>query len=349
MTKPERVVASLTGRTPDMVPFIVNTTMKGLQQRLLGREITEPTVDGMNITGWVGRPEDGGETAPLLSTVPEAASLLNLDAIQIQMVPPIYAEKSVENGNVYVLNGLIDGAGALKNVRMPDPDDDKPLLAAEAMISRYKGAFALGARVRLCASPVILSVGLENIAYFYADEDDTLFKTVEMYAEWSRRLNANLSEMDFDFFWAFDDIAYSSGMLVSPAMFKEIFKDGMKRAASAITKPWIFHSDGDYRLILDDILDLGASGIHPIEKASMDTRWLKENYGNKLCLVGNVDIETLTNGTEAETDEEVRRCIDTLGKDGRYILSDSNSVPDGVKPENALAMAGAVEKYRRIY
>ena len=78
--------------------------------------------------------------------------------------------------------------------------------------------------------------------------------------------------------------------------------------------------------------------------------WLKENYGDKLCLVGNIDIdEFLTRGTPETIDAEVKRRITQFGKNGRYIISDSNSVPSYCKTENILAMSRAVEKYRYIY
>ena len=124
----------------------------------------------------------------------------------------------------------------------------------------------------------------------------------------------------------------------------------MRKAASTVSKPWIFHSDGNYKVVLDDIIDIGASGIHPIEKASMDTTWLKENYGQKLCMVGNIDIDyTLSSGTAREVEDEVRERIELLGPGGRYIISDSNSIPDFCKAENIIAMASAVKKYRNIY
>ena len=350
MNKIERITAALTGQIPDMVPYIYNTMMRGVQERIIGRKITDPTVDGMNITGWIGPPGETSELVPSLTAIPEVAKLLNLDAIEIQVLPPIYARLVIKGEDACVANGLIDSAEALAAVKMPDPDDPKLLRAIEEMIKQYKGDLAVGARVRLGASPSILSMGMENISMFYADEDDTLTKTVEMFTDWSRRMNKNLSEMDFDFFWCFDDIAFTTSMMFSPAMFRTIFKENMKKAASTISKPWIYHSDGNFQAVLDDIIEIGASGIHPIEKTSMDTRWLKENYGSKLCLVGNIDIDyTLTKGTEQEVEDEVRDRIQLLGPGGRYIISDSNSIPNWCKTENVIAMSKAVEKYRRIY
>jgi len=350
MNKPERIVAALIGKIPDMVPYMYNTTMRGIQERIVGHKIDGPTVDGTNISGWIGRMDEEARVIPSLSTVPEVADLLGMDAIQIQILPPVFANRVVEGGSIGVGRGLIDSAEALASARMPDPDDEKLLRSIEEMIRRYKGDFALGVRTRLGPAPSILSMGLENITTFYYDEDDTLFKTVEMYTDWSRKMNRNLCEMDFDFFWCFDDIAFTTSLLISPMMFREIFKENIRKAVSTINKPWIFHSDGNYSKVLDDIVDIGAYGIHPIEKTSMDTRWLKENYGNRLCLIGNIDIDyTLSSGTEEEVEQEVRERIEMLGPGGRYIIADSNSIPDGCKAENIIAMAKAVEKYRHIY
>lgn len=350
MTKIERVTTALKGGTPDKVPFLLNTVMQGVQERILGREIQDPTYTGLNNAGWLGGLDETPEVVPALTCVPEVADIMGLDGIQIQVLPPMFVDWVVHNGDACISGGLIDSAEALKKIRMPDPDDEKLLRSIEEMIKRYKGDYAMGARVRLGASPSILSMGMENLVDFYAEEDDTLVRTVEMFTDWSRRMNKNLCELDFDYFWCFDDIAFNSNLLVSPTIFRDFFKDNMKKAADAITKPWIYHSDGNYKVVMDDIVDIGAYGIHPIEKGSMDTRWLKETYGKKLCMVGNVDINyILKDAPLEEVDAEVKACIDLLGPGGGYIICDSNSIPNWCSAENMREFAKAVERYRYIY
>jgi uroporphyrinogen-III decarboxylase len=91
-------------------------------------------------------------------------------------------------------------------------------------------------------------------------------------------------------------------------------------------------------------------GLHPLEPGSMDLDCLKASYGDKLCLIGNIDIDkTLTHGTVQDVEREVRERIHQLGPGGGYIISDSNSVPAFCKAENIVAMSKAVEKYRYIY
>ena len=350
MNKPQRVTTALMGGVPDVVPYMYNTITKEIQERIIGHEIREPTITGLNMTGCLVTLEGEPYIEPVLSTVPEVAQFLGMDAIQIQVVPPLFVNSMVADGEACVSAGLLTSCDALKKAKLPDPDDENLLGKIKEMIGRYKGDFAMGARIRLGASSTIMSMGMEAIAYSMADEDGLLEYVIDMYTSWSKRFVSNLCELDFDFIWAFDDIAYTTGMMFSPQVFRDYFKAPMKEAASAITKPWIFHSDGDYSLVLDDIIDIGARAIHPIEQGSMDTAWLHENYGDKLCLVGNIDIDyTLSKGTVEEVDAEVKMRIEQLGKNGGYIIADSNSIPNFCKAENVIAMSKAVHKYRDIY
>jgi uroporphyrinogen decarboxylase len=56
---------------------------------------------------------------------------------------------------------------------------------------------------------------------------------------------------------------------------------------------WIFHSDGDLMLLPDDLLTLGFDGLHPLEPGPMDIVAVKERYGHRLCLIGNIDLHYL--------------------------------------------------------
>lgn len=352
MNRVERVITALNGGIPDKVPYMYNTVMQNVQEAIVGHPITVPTYTGMNSTGWLGSYEETPEVIPALTCAPEVAEKLNLDAFSIQILPPLFVNWVQGKGEAFVKSGLIDCQETFRKCKaaMPDPDDEKLMRRLEEMIRMYKGEFALGARIRLGASPTLLSVGLENIAEFMAEEDETLEQTIEMYTDWTGRLCKNLCELDFDFFWTFDDIAFTSNMMISPSMFRNYFKEPMAAAAKNITKPLIYHSDGNYSAVLDDIIDIGANAIHPIERKSMDSRWLVENYGKKLCMVGNVDIDhILYDATEEEVDAEVKSCIDLFGPGGGYIICDSNSIPAFCSAKNIMAMANAVEKYRYIY
>ena len=352
MNKVERVITALNGGVPDMVPFIFSDVMQNVQEGIVGHPITDPTYNGINASGWLGGPDDHPEVDPVVCCVPEAAQILNLDAINIQAKPPLFVNHVISQGEECISGGLINGSEMLNKCKaaMPDPDDEKLFRKMEEMIKEYRCDMAVGVYIRLGVSPVLLSCGIDNVAYFMADEDDTLERTIEMYTEWNHRFCKNLNELDFDYFWSFDDIAYTKSMMISPETFRKYFKEPLKHARKHITKPLIFHSDGNYSRIIDDILEIGASALHPIERESINSQWLVDNYKGKVAFIGNVDIDhILTDATEEEVYEDVRSRIELFGPGGGYLICESNSIASWCTPRNVIVMSKAVEKYRHIY
>jgi uroporphyrinogen decarboxylase len=77
----------------------------------------------------------------------------------------------------------------------------------------------------------------------------------------------------------------------------------------------------------------------------MDIVKVKELYGDRLCLVGNVSNELLRSGTPAEVEERVKYLIRNVAPGGGYCVGSGNSVPEWAKFENYMAMRGATFKY----
>jgi uroporphyrinogen decarboxylase len=99
-------------------------------------------------------------------------------------------------------------------------------------------------------------------------------------------------------------------------------------------------------LLLDDLLTLGFDALHPLEPGPMDIEAVKRDYGDRLCLVGNIDLHyTLTLGTPEEVDAEVKQRIETIGMGGGYMISSANSITSYCKIENVRAMIEAIRKY----
>jgi uroporphyrinogen-III decarboxylase len=80
--------------------------------------------------------------------------------------------------------------------------------------------------------------------------------------------------------------------------------------------------------------------------AGMDLKHLKETYGDKLCLIGNIDVsQLLPFGTTDEVIHSVRKCIKDAGGGGGYILSPCTDITNVCKLENVFAMISATKKY----
>ncbi|MEG1537257.1 MAG: uroporphyrinogen decarboxylase family protein, partial [Clostridiales bacterium] len=145
----------------------------------------------------------------------------------------------------------------------------------------------------------------------------------------------------------YDNICYNSGPVFSPKMYRQIFLPWEKQVAQACRLPWVCHMDGNISKIIEDMLTLGMSGLHPIEpEPGLGLSEMKQRYGKQVCLWGNVDLQyILPYGTEAETIADVQRCLRQGGAGGGYIIGSSNGLPNYCKTANILAMASAIAEY----
>jgi len=173
-----------------------------------------------------------------------------------------------------------------------------------------------------------------------------------MSVEYNVELAKALIDLGVDALITGDDYAYKKGPLMSPEHFKRFIAPYLKRIVEVCHRrsvPIIKHTDGYLWPILDDITGTGIDALHPIEpQARMRLSEVKNKYGDKICVAGNVDVSSvLPLGTVKDTVMEVKRCLREAAGGGGYILSSSNSIHGSVKPENFQAMIKAAKKYGR--
>lgn len=140
-----------------------------------------------------------------------------------------------------------------------------------------------------------------------------------------------------------DDIAFNTGLLLPPDTMKVVAYPFYKKVIQAIKAhkdvPVIFHSDGYLYDEIPNIIDCGFDAIQSIQpSAGMDIEKIKKEYGDKLCLIGNVDLNYLLPfGKPEDVEKEVKDLVQKAGPEG-FILSTCNILTDAVPVENAKAM-----------
>lgn len=110
---------------------------------------------------------------------------------------------------------------------------------------------------------------------------------------------------------------------------------------------FFMHSDGDLTAVMDDLIELGVDALHPIDPTAMDIARVKQRWGDRLCLFGNVDTELLRSGTPGEVRERVRRLMRVAAPGGGYGLGSGNSVPAWARFDNYQAMREAALEFGR--
>lgn len=151
-----------------------------------------------------------------------------------------------------------------------------------------------------------------------------------------------------DFIMINSDYAYNQGPFISPAMFAEFVAPYLAEIVGKIHDfggRAMLHSDGDMRLILDQVVAAGIDGYQSIDpQGNMDIAEVKRLYGDRLVLMGNVQSSFLQDAEEERIRESARYCM-THGKPGgRYIFSSSNVLFPGMPLESYHIMLEEYEK-----
>ena len=152
-----------------------------------------------------------------------------------------------------------------------------------------------------------------------------------------------------DVLWFSDDIAFTNALLMSSEVLDEYLFPWLKKIgdlAKKYNKPLIYHTDGILFDVFERIIDCGVDAIHPIEPKAMEIAEVKEKYGNKLTLIGSVDVDLLARGTVEEVVNRAIYNIEKAGYNGGYMLGSGNSIPDYVNYENYLALLKVSQDYK---
>ena len=147
-----------------------------------------------------------------------------------------------------------------------------------------------------------------------------------------------------------DDLAHCSGLLESPRFLRAHVFPFYKRIGEIVHSkglPFIMHTDGKVSQVLPDLIACGLDALHPIEPKAMDIAAVKREYGDRLALLGNIDVDLLTRGSPEEIRAAVQGCIREVAPGGGFAIGSSNSIPDYVPLENYRALVAASLEFGR--
>jgi len=181
-------------------------------------------------------------------------------------------------------------------------------------------------------------------------DPEFLHMLAKMMLEFSLAQLDLLVEAGLDVLVIEDDIAMDKGPMISLehfAIFINHYNRQIVERAHQKGLKVVRHSDGNIWPLLDLILESGYDGINPLEpQAGMEMKKVKEYCGDKICLLGNIDcVDLLPKGNPNQVEQAVIQTIEDGAAGGGLIICSSNSLHQGVNPENVIAMFQAVRKH----
>lgn len=178
--------------------------------------------------------------------------------------------------------------------------------------------------------------GHENMLIGMALDPDWVKDMADTYASLSVELQKILFEQEGypDGIWYYEDMGYKLKPFMSPTMYRELIKPAHKYTmdyAKSVGLPVIMHSCGFVEPLLPDMIDAGIDCLQVIEvKAGMDLLRIHREYGDRIALMGGIDVRALYTNDRALIDQELEAKIPTVKKGFGYVLHSDHSIPKTV-------------------
>lgn len=256
-----------------------------------------------------------------------------------------------------VVDSPLHGATSVQDVEaytFPNPYDPARYTKAEADIARYESDyFVIGdcelTMFELSWHLVGMQKYMEDLAMGAAYIEALLDKA----HTWSLGIASELTKRGVDAIWFGDDFGSQTGLMLSPRMWRLVFKPlyaEIFAAVKAINPDMliIFHSDGATAPLLPDLIEIGLEVFNPVQPnvPGHEPHDLKEQFGDKLSFFGAIDQqELLPKGTPAEIAADVQAKIEVLGEGGGYMIAPAHIIQADTSPENVEAFIAAAKEY----
>jgi uroporphyrinogen decarboxylase len=143
-------------------------------------------------------------------------------------------------------------------------------------------------------------------------------------------------QVDFAFFW--EDMAWKGGSMISPQMFREYMMPHYKEVTSLLHSNGVdiimVDSDGDINELIPLWIESGVNGMWPLEvQAGVNAVDIRKKFGKQCVLWGNIDKKALAQGKEA-IKEEIDKKVPFLISQGGYFPGPDHLIPEDVSLEN---------------
>jgi len=145
-----------------------------------------------------------------------------------------------------------------------------------------------------------------------------------------------------------DDMGFRSATLLPPDMLRKYTLPWHSRYAALAHEgglPYFLHSCGNVREIMPDLIDVvGIDAKHSFENAIMPIDVFQAEYGQRIGVLGGVDIDILGRAAPEQVRQETRRIIDACAPRGRFAIGSGNSIPSYIPLDNFLTMLDEAQR-----
>jgi uroporphyrinogen-III decarboxylase len=181
-----------------------------------------------------------------------------------------------------------------------------------------------------CWQDASILFGIENLIMATYDDPGWVTALLEILLERKKVFVRSLRGAKYDIIEHGGGDASSS--VISPKIFDTFvapFDRQLIELAHEAGQRVVYHTCGGMMAILERLADMGLDAMETFTPPGMggdtDLAKAKQHIGRRVCMIGGFDQQHHFKGcSPAETRSAVRKCFETAGVGGRYILSPSD-------------------------
>lgn len=193
--------------------------------------------------------------------------------------------------------------------------------------------------------------GYEELLCDMIDEEPKLLKLIELVENFNMQIIKRYVDLKVDVMEYAEDLGMQVGPMITLEHFRTYIKPSYQRLMQQAREEEIIvhmHSDGDIRLMVDDLIEGGVDVINMQDNVN-GVDWIAERFSGKTCIDLDIDRQFITpRGTPEEIDELIKTEVAKIGcKEGGLTMV--YGLYAGVPLENVKAVMDAMEKYAFYY
>jgi len=348
----DRLLAAFDLKKHDRVPNLEYAIKAPTLQHVMGRK---PDVEGfwephspaelIELTkGTGGRPDMARSVGMSLQDQAELCQKAGMDAILLRR-NYVGTSRRLDFGWLRDWDDLVQ--------LEPPPSPSKAVAQVRDCLDVVRGtSIGAGYMGDVLLTAIYDAMGLDTFGLKLYDDPKFVIHLLDHFTEAAVELSEAISELPIAFYLFQDDLAGNQGPFVSPAWLREHWMPRVERILAPLGArgiPTVFHCCGKLDRILPMAVELGFKAVNPIQPTCNDIYEIRKQWGDKIALIGNMDIAgCLAFGTVDEAVRETREHIERLSGNGGYVVASSHSITEAVQPENFMAMIETTWEYGRF-
>jgi uroporphyrinogen decarboxylase len=149
--------------------------------------------------------------------------------------------------------------------------------------------------------------------------------------------------------WLGDDMGFKTATLLQPQHLREYILPWHKRYAELAHRTgrlFLLHSCGHVEAVMPDLIeDVRIDAKHSFEDVIIPVEEFKRRWGNRVAVLGGVDVDLLSRGTEDDVRRRTSQILEACAPGGGYACGSGNSITNYMPTANYLAMIETIHRF----